>query len=113
MGETAFLTELFKYGGLVGVLAYGLWIFWKRYDKFTERTATELAIVRQEIKDYMNSDRLKMQEALDRNSKALEQHNSIMTKVMGSWTCMVNEIKEFKKDEIYKDYIHRREQKSA
>jgi hypothetical protein len=115
MAETEIINELFKYGGLVGVLAYGLWVFWKRYDKFTATAQAELAATRQEVKDLMNNDRKVMQDALDRNTRAMESHivemrksTDIMTRFMSVMNCIITEIKEFKKSEVFQEHEKRK-----
>lgn len=92
-----------KYGGLVGVLSYGLYILWKRYDKYTERTQAELAALRDEVKKYMNDDRKHMEDIINANTQALAKMNDTMS-------CLMPELVAFKKSGVYKEYQKERNQ---
>ena len=109
--ETTLLTELFKYGGLVGLLAYMLFIIWKRYDRFTDRTQKELELLRQEIKDYMNNDRLKMEQILVENTKAFERNTEAFNNVIQVTEensrvtrCLMKEIQVVKNSEFFSNW---------
>lgn len=86
-----------KYGGLVGVLGYGLYVLWKRYDKYTERTQAELTALRDEVKKYMRDDRKHMEEIIAANTQALDKMNDTMA-------CLMPELVKFKRSEIWKQY---------
>lgn len=95
--ETQIISELLKYGGLVGVLGYGLYIMWKRYDKYTERTQAELTALRDEVKKYMNDDRKHMEEVIAANTQTLSRMNDTLS-------CLMPELIKFKRSNVYKQY---------
>lgn len=107
--ETQIISELLKYGGLVGVLAYGLWIFWKRYDKFTERTQAELIALRQEVKDYMNHDKQRLETLVQQNTDVIQKCMKAADKNSEVMTCLISEIHDFKKSEVYMQHEKRKQ----
>ena len=102
--ETQIISELLKYGGLVGVLGYGLYIMWKRYDKYTERTQAELTALRDEVKKYMNDDRKHMEEVITANTQAFGKMIDVAEKSNDIMSCLMPELVAFKRSNVYKQY---------
>jgi len=90
--------------GLLGIISYHLW---KRYEKFTDRTRSELEDLRKKMESYILNDRQSMQDVITRNAKAIESQVTAMnrnTEVMG---CLIHEIQEFKSGELYQEHQSR------
>ena len=109
--ETQILSELLKYGGLVGVLGYGLYIMWKRYDKYTERTQAELTALRDEVKRYMYEDKVRlenamnqMQHVIEANTHAFDKMVDVANKSNEIMACLMPELVKFKRSKVYKEY---------
>ena len=109
--ESQLISELLKYGGLVGVLGYGLYIMWKRYDKYTERTQAELTALRDEVKKYMYEDKVRlensmiqMQHVIEANTHAFDKMVSVAEKSNEIMSCLMPELLAFKRSSVYKQY---------
>jgi len=109
--ETQIISELLKYGGLVGVLGYGLYIMWKRYDKYTERTQAELTALRDEVKKYMYEDKVRlensmqqMQHVIEANTHAFDKMVDVANKSNEIMACLMPELVKFKRSNVWKSY---------
>lgn len=95
------IDTLIKQSPLVAVLILSGYILWKRYDTFTARTQQKLDDSEKRIMSYMENDRAKLIEVVSDNTDALKailRSNDRTNKVM---ECMIEEVKEFKKSEVY------------
>jgi hypothetical protein len=106
--EPTMLTELIKQGPLIGVLSVGLWIFYKkdelrRTNDMAERAMLMERIEKQEqrIEHYLQHDALTMQELIKESTTAKEKQTTVMTKANEVMTCLIREMQEFKKSEMY------------
>ena len=108
--ETTILKALLEQSALVGLLAFGGWVLWKRYDRFTDRTTAELTQLRSEMKHYMEEDRAKMQEIIAANTRSLDRQTNMMDRNTKVMECMIAEIQDFKEDEAYKQHASRKSQ---
>jgi hypothetical protein len=111
--ETAIFEALIKQGALVALLAFCGWILWRRYDRFTERTSLELTQVRGEIKRYMEEDRVKMQDIISNNTRSLDRQTNMMDRSSRIMECLIEEIKDFKEGDLYKEHKERKSQAAS
>lgn len=104
MNEILF-TELVKNGPLIAVLAMGAWGLWKRYDKNTEKTENKLALYEEKINKYILEDRMAMSKIIEDNTAAMSAVIKSVDRANKVTACLIEEIQEFKKSEIYKQHI--------
>ena len=106
--EPTLLTELIKQGPLIAVLSVGLYVFYKkdelrRTNDMTERSLLMERLEKQEkrIEDYLQHDSLTMQNLIKESTDAKESQTAVMTRANEIMTCLVREMQEFKKSELY------------
>ena len=118
MVEAEILTELLKQSPLIAVLGIGLYIFYKKDDQRRAEDKDERLQMKKKIdenerriEDYMKQDRAAMQEIVHTNAQAIETQtlvmksaNSLMMRSNEVMTCLITEIKDFKKSPLYKTH---------
>lgn len=91
-----YLSDLFKLGPLVGVMALALWTLWKRYDKRMNDTNEEIKKLRDRFEQYLSNDRVDLLKVVDENSTIIKTINSTLNRSNNLSECLRNEIKDFK-----------------
>ena len=99
--ETIMIEELLKNGVLVTVLALSGYILWRRYDKFTERTQTELTALRSRMEEFLLNDRKIMLEMLNKTNDTMNRQTIATDRNSKVTECLIQEIQEFKEGELY------------
>lgn len=111
METTTLLTELLKQGPLIALMGIGLYLFYKkdetrRANDLIEREAMRLKIDSQElrIENYFKNDSSILQDLVRKNTDTAEKQTAMMSKTNEVMSCIIHEIKDFKKSAIYRHH---------
>lgn len=105
---TAELLELLmKQAPLVVALCIGAYILWSRYDKFTQRTQTRLEESEARQRKYIDEDRSQLLKIVYDNTEAMRNIGKLCDRSNRVMECLIDEIKDFKKSEVYKLHKNR------
>jgi len=106
--ESTLLQELLKQGPLLAFMGIALYVFYKkdeirRANDLVERESMRLKLDAQELKieNYLKNDSMTMQELIKSNIATSEKQTSMMSKTNEVMSCIVSEIQDFKKSELY------------
>lgn len=95
------LSEQFPLGAVLGI---GIYIIWKRYDKFTEKTEKKLEESESRMRSYMENDKQSLIALIIDNTQALKEITKIQERSNQVMECIISEIKDFKESEVYSHY---------
>lgn len=101
---------LLKQAPLAVALAIGAYILWKRYDKFTERTQKGLDDSEGRFRKYMDEDRAQLLKIVYDNTEAMRNISKMCDRSNRVMECLIDEIKDFKKSEVYMSHKNQRHQ---
>lgn len=96
------LELLMKQAPLVVALCIGAYILWSRYDKFTQRTQNHLDESEARQRKYMEDDRTNLLKIVHDNTDAMRNISKMCDRSNRVMECLIDEIKDFKKSEVYK-----------
>jgi hypothetical protein len=109
METSTLITELLKQGPLITMLGLSLYVFYRkdelrRTNDMTEREAMRTKLDAQELKieKYLRNDSMTMQELIKKHIATSEKQTAMMGKTNEVMGCIVREIQDFKRSEIYK-----------
>lgn len=102
-----FVDLLMKQAPLVIALCIGAYILWQRYDKFTTRTQSSLEESEVRFRKYMDEDRAQLIKIVFDNTNAMQNISKMCDRSNRVMECLIDEIKDFKKSEVYQSHKNR------
>jgi predicted glycosyltransferase involved in capsule biosynthesis len=101
----------------LGILGIGLFFMWKENSTYRKKQDTDLEKVKEELHSYFTSDMSMLKDIVVSNTEAMMSTKEAVQELKDCaldtnkiLRCLVPEVSEFKKSELYKEY---KKQKSA
>lgn len=98
------IDELVKQSPLIALLAVSGYVLWKRYERFVDRTQTRLEESEQRQRKYNEEDRGILLKIVHDNTDAMRNIGKLCDRSNRVMECLIDEIKDFKKSEVYKSH---------
>ena len=111
MINEALIAEVLKQTPLVALLCIGLYIFYKKDDQRRAEDMKDRAEMKQkigeqqdEIEDLLEANVNTMQKIIHENNRVIEANTSTNKRATEVMSCLIKEIHEFKKSDVYKTH---------
>ena len=97
----------------LGVLAIGVWVMWKRDERYRKQQDDKMGRLEERIENYENTDRDKILKQLERSTEVQHETNVTLKATNRILECFIGEMTEFKDSELYKSYLKSRKSERA
>ena len=96
----------------IALLILGVWLMWKRDERYRRKQEEKMTEVEKQIRDYIDTDRKRTDEMLNRaiavqheTNEILKENADVLKQTNRILDCFTDEMLEFKSHPMYRDYL--------
>lgn len=102
------LTKIIDNSLTLGVLALGMWVMWKRDERYRANQDQRLKEMEAKLEKNMETDRPLMLEHLNRSTEVQHETNATLRATNKILKCFIDEMNDFKSGEVYQTHLQKR-----
>jgi hypothetical protein len=99
------LTKLTDNMLTLGILGMGVWVMWKRDQRYRDKQDQKLDALEKKLEQYIQEDHKVMLEHIERATDAHVENTSMLKQTNRILGCFTEEMMEFKGSELYTEYL--------